>query len=143
LATKSLFRRRLAHRAPEGDFFCYEQIPQADLFGFEQNPPRLPDEKVSGLLRAIMNVIFCGGILIAEKLLNEDKTGPIPPIAVPQCWSARRARGDLTEFRVLLESAASPKSAAILRVLSRCGFCRQAVNRAYSLNPPRSGVSIT
>lgn len=92
----------------KGDFFCYEQIPQADLFGLSRILHDWPDEKASGLLRAIYERLSSGGgILIAEKLLNEDKTGPIPAqlqsVNMLVCTEGKERT--LTEFRVLLESA--------------------------------------
>lgn len=92
----------------KGDFFCYEQIPQADLFALGRILHDWPDEKVSGLLRAIYSRLASGGgILISEKLLNEDKTGPTPAqlqsLNMLVCTEGKERT--LTEFRTLLESA--------------------------------------
>ena len=91
----------------KGDFFCYEQIPLADLFGLSRILHDWPDEKASGLLRAInARLPSGGGILISEKLLNEDKTGPIPAqlqsLNMLVCTEGKERT--LSEFRALLES---------------------------------------
>lgn len=92
----------------KGDFFSYEQIPHADLFGLSRILHDWPDEKVSGLLRAIYERVPSGGaILISEKLLNEDKTGPVAAqlqsVNMLVCTEGKERT--LAEFRVLLESA--------------------------------------
>ncbi len=91
----------------KGDFFCYEQIPRADLFGLSKILHDWPDEKVRGLLRAIHERLPSnGGILISEALLNEEKTGPTPAqlqsLNMLVCTEGKERT--LTEFRSLLES---------------------------------------
>lgn len=92
----------------KGDFFCYEQIPEADLFGLSRILHDWPDEKAGGLLGAIYERLSSGGgILLSEKLLNEDKTGPISAqlqsLNMLVCTEGKERT--LAEFRVLLESA--------------------------------------
>jgi acetylserotonin N-methyltransferase len=92
----------------KGDFFSQEQLPAADLFGLGRILHDWPDEKVSGLLRAIhQRLPSGGGILLAEKLLNEDKTGPIAAqlqsLNMLVCTEGKERT--LGEFRALLESA--------------------------------------
>lgn len=92
----------------KGDFFCYEQIPQADLFGLSRILHDWPDEKVSALLQAIYERLAPGGgILLSEKLLNNDKTGPIhaqlQSVNMLVCTEGKERT--LAEFRALLESA--------------------------------------
>lgn len=92
----------------KGDFFCYDQIPQADLFGLSRILHDWPDEKASSLLRAIYaRLPSGGGILISEKLLNEDKTGPVhaqlQSLNMLVCTEGKERT--LSEFRTLLESA--------------------------------------
>jgi acetylserotonin N-methyltransferase len=92
----------------KGDFFGQEQLPEADLFGLGRILHDWPDEKVRGLLRAIHERLPSGGgILLAEKLLNEDKTGPIAAqlqsLNMLVCTEGKERT--LGEFRALLESA--------------------------------------
>jgi acetylserotonin O-methyltransferase len=92
----------------KGDFFGQEQLPEADLFGLGRILHDWPDEKVSGLLRAIHERLPSGGgILLAEKLLNDDKTGPIAAqlqsLNMLVCTEGKERT--LGEFRALLEPA--------------------------------------
>jgi acetylserotonin O-methyltransferase len=91
-----------------GDFFCPKELPQADLFGLGKILHDWPDEKASGLLRAIhQHLPSGGGILLAEKLLHEDKAGPLAAqlqsLNMLVCTEGRERT--LSEFRALLESA--------------------------------------
>jgi acetylserotonin O-methyltransferase len=92
----------------KGDFFGQEQLPAADLFGLGRILHDWPDEKVSGLLRAIHERLPSGGgILLAEKLLNEEKTGPIAAqlqsLNMLVCTEGKERT--LAEYRILLEAA--------------------------------------
>jgi acetylserotonin O-methyltransferase len=92
----------------KGDFFAAEQLPQADLFGLGRIVHDWPDEKVKGLLRDIYDHLPTGGgILLAEKLLNDEKTGPVSAqlqsLNMLVCTEGKER--NLREFRVLLESA--------------------------------------
>lgn len=62
----------------KGDMFDPAQIPEADLFGLSRILHDWSDEKVKALLEGVHKRLKPGGgILIAEKLLAEDKTGPV------------------------------------------------------------------
>ncbi len=92
----------------KGDFFCPEELPEADLFGLGKILHDWPDEKGIGLLRAIRQRLPSGGgILLAEKLLDEDKRGPIAAqlqsLNMLVCTEGKERT--LGEFRSLLESA--------------------------------------
>jgi acetylserotonin O-methyltransferase len=92
----------------KGDFFDAEQLPQGDLFGLGRIVHDWPDDKGKGLLRAIYDRLPSGGgILLSEKLLNDEKTGPISAqlqsLNMLVCTEGKER--SLGEFRVLLESA--------------------------------------
>jgi acetylserotonin N-methyltransferase len=60
-----------------GDFFC-DELPDADLFAMGRILHDWPEDKIRALLTKIYRRLSAGGaILLAEKLLYEDKTGPI------------------------------------------------------------------
>lgn len=91
-----------------GNFFCYEEIPPGDLYGLSRILHDWPDDKAIGLLRALYERLPSGGgVLISEKLLNEEKTGPLPALLqslnMLVCTEGRERT--LSEFRSLLESA--------------------------------------
>ncbi len=92
----------------KGDFFCSAELPEADLFGLGRILHDWPDNKVSALLQAIHSHLPSGGgILLAEKLVNADKTGPIAAqlqsLNMLVCTEGRERT--LAEFQALLESA--------------------------------------
>src|ERR1700733_153845 len=92
----------------KGDFFCPEELPKADLFALGKILHDWPDDKARDLLRAIhQHLPSGGGILLAEKLLYEDKAGPLSAqlqsLNMLVCTEGRERT--LTEFRALLESA--------------------------------------
>jgi acetylserotonin O-methyltransferase len=92
----------------KGDFFDTEQLPEADLFGLGRIVHDWADEKVKGLLRAVYEHLPPGGgLLLSEKLVNEEKTGPISAqlqsLNMLVCTEGKER--SLGEFRVLLESA--------------------------------------
>jgi acetylserotonin N-methyltransferase len=63
-------------RIVAGDFFV-DPLPQADLFALGRILHDWTEEKIMTLLRRIYEVLPQGGaVLIAEKLLQEDKRGP-------------------------------------------------------------------
>jgi len=91
-----------------GDLFCADELPDADLFALGRILHDWPDEKVRGLLQSIyQHLPSGGGILLAEKLLQEDKSGPLSAqlqsLNMLVCTEGRERT--LTEFRALLESA--------------------------------------
>ncbi len=62
----------------EGDFFT-DPLPEADIFALGCVLHDWSEEKVRTLLRKVWERLPSGGaLLIAEKLLNDDKTGPLP-----------------------------------------------------------------
>jgi acetylserotonin N-methyltransferase len=61
-----------------GDFFSGE-LPEADLYALGRILHDWSPEKIDVLLRKIYERLPAGGaLLIAEKLLDDDKTGPVP-----------------------------------------------------------------
>jgi acetylserotonin N-methyltransferase len=61
-----------------GDFFT-DALPSADLYALGRILHDWSPEKIDILLRKIYEALPEGGaLLIAEKLLNEEKTGPVP-----------------------------------------------------------------
>jgi acetylserotonin O-methyltransferase len=59
-----------------GDFFR-DELPEADLFAMARILHDWSEDKINALLRRIYQRLpMGGGILLAEKLLNEDKSGP-------------------------------------------------------------------
>jgi acetylserotonin N-methyltransferase len=61
-----------------GDFFA-DSLPPADLYALGRILHDWSEEKIDILLRKIYDALSEGGaLLIAEKLLNNEKTGPIP-----------------------------------------------------------------
>jgi acetylserotonin N-methyltransferase len=63
-----------------GDFFT-EPLPEGDLFALGRILHDWSEEKVRLLLRKICARLPAGGaLLIAEKLLNAEKTGPLPAL---------------------------------------------------------------
>jgi acetylserotonin O-methyltransferase len=92
----------------KGDFFVPEQLPQADLFGLGRILHDWTDVKVHDLLRAIHGRLPSGGgILLSEKLLNEEKTGPVSAqlqsLNMLVCTEGKER--SLGEYRALLESS--------------------------------------
>jgi acetylserotonin O-methyltransferase len=63
-------------RFESGDFFV-DPIPEADLYALGRILHDWNESKVRALLERVFNRLPTGGgLLIAEKLLNEDKSGP-------------------------------------------------------------------
>ena len=61
----------------DGDFFA-DELPEADLYAMSRILHDWSDEKAAVLLRSIGHRLPSGGgLLIAEKLLNEDGVGPV------------------------------------------------------------------
>jgi acetylserotonin O-methyltransferase len=72
---KSSARARL--RTAGGDFFESE-LPEADLYALGRILHDWPEERILILLRRIHERLPSGGaVLIAEKLIHEDRSGPI------------------------------------------------------------------
>lgn len=71
---RSPARERLDLQA--GDFFA-DDLPAADLFALGRILHDWPEEKIRALLAKIRGRLApFGGLLIAEKLLDDEKTGP-------------------------------------------------------------------
>jgi len=91
----------------EGDFFRDELI-EADLYAVSRILHDWSDEKIGVLLTKIFKRLPPGGgLLIAEKLLAEDKSGPVPALMqslnMLVCTEGRERT--LSEYRALLEAA--------------------------------------
>lgn len=90
-----------------GDFFT-DDLPQADLFALGRILHDWSEQKVISLLARIFSRLPSGGgVLIAEKLLNEDKSGPtsaqLQSLNMLVCTEGRERT--LSEYRKLLEDA--------------------------------------
>jgi acetylserotonin O-methyltransferase len=90
-----------------GDFFR-DDIPEADLIALGRILHDWSDEKIHQLLGRIHRALPSGGsVLIAERLLAEDKTGPVSAnmqsLNMLVCTEGRERT--LTEYRDLLTTA--------------------------------------
>jgi acetylserotonin N-methyltransferase len=90
-----------------GDFFS-DELPEADLFALGRILHDWPEDRIKSLLAKIYWRLPAGGaILIAEKLLYEDKSGPISAqlqsLNMLMCTEGKERT--LTEYRRLLEDA--------------------------------------
>lgn len=90
-----------------GDFFT-DALPEADLFSLGRILHDWFEEKIRKLLGKIHDRLPSGGaLLIAERLLSEDKTGPLPALtqSLNMLVCTEGKERTLSEFRALLESA--------------------------------------
>jgi acetylserotonin O-methyltransferase len=90
-----------------GDFFTGD-LPKADLFALGRILHDWSDEKIGTLLGRIFRRLDSGGaVLIAEKLLADDKTSPTSALmqSLNMLVCAEGRERSLAEYRVLLESA--------------------------------------
>jgi acetylserotonin N-methyltransferase len=90
-----------------GDFFS-DELPEADLFAMGRILHDWPEDKIRALLVKIFRRLTAGGgILLAEKLLHEDKAGPISAqlqsLNMLLCTEGKERT--LGEYRRLLEDA--------------------------------------
>jgi acetylserotonin O-methyltransferase len=90
-----------------GDFFR-DALPEADLFAMSRIVHDWPEEKIHPLLAKIHERLPAGGgILLAEKLLRDDKTGPtsaqLQSLNMLVCTEGKER--SLGEYRQLLERA--------------------------------------
>src|SRR5258706_12607110 len=90
-----------------GDFF-QDALPEADLFAVSRILHDWSDEKIRALLARIHARLPSGGaLLIAEKLLNENKTGPMwaamQSLNMLVCTEGRER--NLQEYEALLRAA--------------------------------------
>src|SRR5579862_618514 len=90
-----------------GDFFR-DELPDADLFGLGRILHDWPEEKIRALLAKIYRRLPAGGgVLLAEKLLQDDKAGPVSAqlqsLNMLVCTEGKER--SLSEYRQLLEDA--------------------------------------
>jgi acetylserotonin O-methyltransferase len=90
-----------------GDFFR-DELPEADLFAMGRILHDWPEDKIRTLLAKIYRQLQAGGgILLAEKLLLEEKTGPtsaqLQSLNMLVCTEGKER--SLSEYRRLLEEA--------------------------------------
>jgi acetylserotonin N-methyltransferase len=94
-----------------GDFFS-DDLPEADLVALGRILHDWPDTKISPLLKKIFQRLPSGGaILISEKLLDENKSGPtaalLQSLNMLVCTEGKERT--LSEYRQLLEDAGLEK----------------------------------
>jgi acetylserotonin O-methyltransferase len=90
-----------------GDFFT-DGLPAADLYALGRILHDWSLEKIDILLRKIYDALPEGGaLLIAEKLLDEDKTGPMPALmqSLNMLICTEGKERSLEEYRELLAGA--------------------------------------
>lgn len=90
-----------------GDFFK-DELPPADLYALGRILHDWPEERIRMLLAKVYAALpDGGGLLIAEKLLDEDKSGPTPAhmqsLNMLVCTEGRERT--LSEYRALLAGA--------------------------------------
>ena len=90
-----------------GDFFA-DPLPPADLYALGRILHDWSEEKIDILLKKIYSALpEEGALLIAEKLLNEDKSGPVPAqmqsLNMLICTEGKER--NLNEYRQLLNRA--------------------------------------
>jgi acetylserotonin O-methyltransferase len=90
-----------------GDFFT-DPLPEADLYVLGRILHDWPADKITLLLENIFNSLLSGGaVLIAEKLLYEDKSGPLPALlqSLNMLVCTKGRERTLSEYQELLYSA--------------------------------------
>lgn len=90
----------------EGDFFN-DPLPEADLYCLGRIFHDWNEEKIRALLRKMHAALPEGGaILLAEVLLNDDKTGPLSGLlqSLNMLACTEGKERNLTEYRALFES---------------------------------------
>ena len=90
-----------------GDFFR-DPLPAADLYAMGRILHDWSDEKVRKLLAKIFQALPAGGgLLIAERILDEDKTGPLPALmqSLNMLICTEGKERTLSEFTALLREA--------------------------------------
>lgn len=90
-----------------GDFF-QDELPEADIFALGRILHDWPEEKIRPLLLKIYQRLPArGAILIAEKILDEDKTGPAAAVlqSLNMLLCTEGKERTLSEYRALLEGA--------------------------------------
>jgi acetylserotonin N-methyltransferase len=106
VASQQIEKAGLANRITvhAGDFFT-DPLPAADLYALGRVLHDWPEEKIRLLLRRIFDHLPPGGgLLIAEKLIHEDRSGPIgahmQSLSMLVCTEGRER--SLSEYRTLL-----------------------------------------
>lgn len=97
-----------------GDFFV-DVLPEADLYALGRILHDWTESKILHLLRRIFDRLPAGGgLLIAEKLLDDDKRGPrwaqMQNLNMLTCTEGKERT--LTEYQALLEQAGFPQVTA-------------------------------
>ncbi len=90
-----------------GDFFR-DPLPEADLYSVGRILHDWSDDKVRALLAKIYAALPAGGgLLIAERLLDEDKTGPLPALlqSLNMLICTEGKERTLSEYAALLRDA--------------------------------------
>jgi acetylserotonin O-methyltransferase len=104
-ASRSAAASRVSAMA--GDFF-HDDLPEADLFAMGRILHDWPEGKIRALLAKVHGRLPSGGgVLLAEKLLNENKAGPVSAqlqsLNMLVCTEGKERT--LGEYRRLLEDA--------------------------------------
>ena len=90
-----------------GDFFT-DPLPEADIFTLGRILHDWSEEKVGILLRKVWERLLSrGAVLIAEKLLDDDKTGPLPALmqSLSMLVCTEGKERTLAEYTALLRRA--------------------------------------
>jgi acetylserotonin N-methyltransferase len=90
-----------------GDFF-EDDLPDADVFALGRVVHDWSEPRIGALLQKIHDRLPRGGaLLVAEKLLEEEKTRPIPALlqSLNMLVATEGRERSLSEYRTLLESA--------------------------------------
>ncbi|HEV2501100.1 MAG TPA: class I SAM-dependent methyltransferase [Terriglobia bacterium] len=90
-----------------GDFFT-DKLPEADIFSLGRILHDWSEGKIRKLLGKIYDRLPSGGaLLIAERLLSEDKTGPLPALtqSLNMLVCTEGKERTLSEYEVLLHEA--------------------------------------
>lgn len=108
-AREYLAQSNVAHRVEPiaGDFFR-DALPEADLYSLGRILHDWSEEKIGALLAKIYQRLPSGGaLLIAERLLDEDKTGPVPALlqSLNMLVCTEGKERTLSEYTALLRKA--------------------------------------
>jgi acetylserotonin N-methyltransferase len=98
---------RLFHQVTPGDFFT-DPLPESDLYALGRILHDWAEEKIRALLLKICAALPAGGgLLLAEKILREDKTGPAHANmqSLNMLVVTEGRERTLSEYRALLEEA--------------------------------------
>jgi acetylserotonin N-methyltransferase len=90
-----------------GDFFT-DPLPEADIFALGRILHDWSEDKVRTLLKKVWERLPAGGaLLIAEKLLNDNKTGPVPALmqSLNMLVCTEGKERTLAEYTSLLQQA--------------------------------------